>query len=439
MGSIKLKAVLFKGKVYKNGESPILIRLTKDRDSVYISTEYTARPSQWNVSQSCLYETIPRLTQRQKDFLSSEELKVLKKEYSSIELHSGRKKINEVLTKILGEIQAIIDRQKVLNKSITLKSIKEIYQSNEHDADLNFIKYAEKKRDELEALGQYRTFKRYKTVIKKLEEYQGRDLSFLDLNHDFLVKYEAHLKGLNNKTNTIHTNLKTIRAIYYKAIKEKLIEQSKNPFFTYTLKQDKHTKKEKLTLEEFIKIKKAKLKDTFLNDARNSFVFSFYNAGIRIGDLMQLKWGDITQDGRIEYKMDKQGGQSSIKLVPQSLEILKQYKPKKANKNAFIFPFLPLGIDKNGLTQDLYKVIESKTTKINNALDEIAKSLGIEKKVTNHISRHTFADLARKRKASVYDISKALGHSNIKQTESYLKSLDKESLDETMQNVLGGI
>ena len=52
-----------------------------------------------------------------------------------------------------------------------------------------------------------------------------------------------------------------------------------------------------------------------------------------------------------------------------------------------------------------------------------------------HIARHSFADIARQKKANVYDISKALGHSSLKITENYLSKFDTASQDATMKQV----
>lgn len=60
---------------------------------------------------------------------------------------------------------------------------------------------------------------------------------------------------------------------------------------------------------------------------------------------------------------------------------------------------------------------------------------GIEKKVSMHIARHSFANIARQKNANVYDISKALGHSNLKITETYLAKFDTTSQDATMKQV----
>ena len=60
---------------------------------------------------------------------------------------------------------------------------------------------------------------------------------------------------------------------------------------------------------------------------------------------------------------------------------------------------------------------------------------GIDKKVSMHIARHSFANIARQKKANVYDISKALGHSSLSITEAYLSKFDVESQDATIKQV----
>ncbi len=73
---------------------------------------------------------------------------------------------------------------------------------------------------------------------------------------------------------------------------------------------------------------------------------------------------------------------------------------------------------------------------MNKYLKKIAALAEIEKPLTTHIARHSFSDIARKKKASIYDISKLLGHSSIKVTEIYLASLDLDSQDETLKSIM---
>jgi site-specific recombinase XerD len=79
----------------------------------------------------------------------------------------------------------------------------------------------------------------------------------------------------------------------------------------------------------------------------------------------------------------------------------------------------------------------AKNSLLNKYLNKLADMAGITKKLSMHIARHSFANIARQKKANVYDISKALGHSSIKITESYLSSFDTKTQDETMKKVYG--
>nr|HPJ87431.1 tyrosine-type recombinase/integrase [Candidatus Pacearchaeota archaeon] len=83
---------------------------------------------------------------------------------------------------------------------------------------------------------------------------------------------------------------------------------------------------------------------------------------------------------------------------------------------------------------NLFQSIESQIVRYNALLKSIAFRAKIKKNLTSHIARHSFADIARK-KVSVYDIQKMLGHSSVKVTEGYLKSLDIEAMDEAMEQV----
>ena len=106
------------------------------------------------------------------------------------------------------------------------------------------------------------------------------------------------------------------------------------------------------------------------------------------------------------------------------------------NKSKPIFPFLTEA-DLQGAKIDLLKKISSKNAYMNLCCKKLASKIGTDKNITMHSARHGFAELARKKKVDVYNISKALGHSSIAITERYLASFDVDSLEETITSVLG--
>jgi len=298
----------------------------------------------------------------------------------------------------------------------------------------SFIVYSESRIKDLEERGQIRTSRRYKTVINKLRSYlNNKDLLFSEFTVSFLNKYETHLISIGNRTNTIHTNLKTLRAILYKAIQEGIYPQEKNPFFSFKLKTEK-THKPKLTIEQFNQILALEIEEnSLLWNVRNYFVFATYTAGIRIGDLMQLKVKNVN-DGRLSYQMNKTGTYKEIALIPQAIAILNHYDFERKPLEAYLFPILT-GVSAKTEISVRYNHITVKTAFINKHLKKIAAMAEIPINLTFHISRHTWSEIARKKGMNLYDISKALGHSSLSITESYLKDLDTTSLDKQMQNL----
>ena len=83
----------------------------------------------------------------------------------------------------------------------------------------------------------------------------------------------------------------------------------------------------------------------------------------------------------------------------------------------------------------LYNKIDSRITIFNLGLKTIALNAKIKKNLSSHVARHSFSDIARKKGISVYGISAILKHSSIKVTQTYLNSLDIESMDNAMEQV----
>lgn len=441
----KVKVLLREDKPLADNSFPVWIRITHLRKSSYISTGYSCLLEEWDTETSRLFEMKPRITAREKEALKPEEIRKLKEDYSIIRINPLAKKINAEIDKSVREILDTKDKLKALEQSLNPKHIKkQITAVNVDYSDKSFIKYYDKQISILEANEAFGTAKTYKSILKALKEdyLKGKDLAFDEINVDLLEDYKAFLTREGYVKKTIHNHLKTFRSILYKAIKEpnkKYFGQANNPFFAFKLEADNRTKKERLTIDEIRALKELKLEQgTRLFDTRNIFLFSYYNAGIRIGDLLQLRWENITGEGRLEYVMDKTGKQKSLKLLPQALEILQYYKTETTKPKDFLFPFLNNYINKQNKAY-FKKQLEAKSALVNKCLKELAKKAEIKKNVSTHIARHSFSDMARKKGVSIFDISKLLGHSDVKVTRQYLESLDLESQDKTHESVFEGL
>jgi len=447
MNAPKIKVVLYKNRTYNDGSHPIMIRITQNRKAIYKAVGYSVLPDAWDEENHCVYEKKPQLTKKLEDQFSSSKIAELKSRYpNAIVVHNARH-INIAIRDKIEEVSDISDKLKVNEETWDLKAIKsKLNPSDAGDRNKSFLVFGNEHRDKFLKSGSIGTYKSYKSTLNKLEGYLNKkDLLFSDLTVQFLEGYGVYMqlneskKNTSNKrlkTNTIHKHFKCIRSIYYAAIAEKVVTAEKNPFFVYKLKLDPNVRKDKLTVDEIITMEKLNLKkDSLVFHARNFFLFSFYCAGIRARDVLMLKWHNINKEDRVEYRMDKTGHHKSISLIPKTKDILKHYKPAKPQPNSFIFPFMDASLDlSDALT--LFNHISSNVSLVNKYLKDVAIEAKIEKVLSTHIARHSFSDIARKRKTSIYDISKMLGHSSIKVTEAYLASFDVESQDEAMKSIM---
>jgi len=143
-----------------------------------------------------------------------------------------------------------------------------------------------------------------------------------------------------------------------------------------------------------------------------------------------MTWDNV-KDDRLVYTMFKTNKTHSLKLKDKPLAILEKYKD---SGESYIFPFFS---DRYDYTDPmfLHNQIGAKTALINGYLKDIAKKAGINKKITTHTARHSFADIARQKTDNIYNLSKTLGHSSLKVTEAYLATFDEKAVDDTLDSV----
>lgn len=146
--------------------------------------------------------------------------------------------------------------------------------------------------------------------------------------------------------------------------------------------------------------------------------------------------------------MGKNHKDRDLKLVPEALEILKHYYRDDVKPNEYIFPLLDLKPtwakyvsqeEKDTMPPDMkmamFTTISAKTALINKELAKIGKLAGIEKKVSFHISRHSFAKLAKERGLDNLEVKALLAHTNISTTQKYMGEFDTQRDDTALGKV----
>jgi site-specific recombinase XerD len=380
-------------------------------------------------------DVLIRITKNKKHKRMSTQTKVFKKDFYSRarwgkwiktadSMHAVK---NEKLKDLYNKAESAVFQLEKQGKSPSLDNIVQFLKGEEKEK--SFIKFAYRVADRFKNAQKVNTYKRYINTLTKLGRYtQDRDLTFLDVSVEFLLDFKVHLTQLGNHTNTIGKELAIIKSILNKAIKEDLMPIDRNPFLRIQIQHAK-TYKEKLSLDEIRAIEKLELDpNSRIDHARNTFLFAFYCAGIRFIDICLLKWENVVDD-RLEYCMTKTGETKSIKLLPSALKLLHHYGPKATSD--YIFPFLDNETDFSNEFV-LRGRVSVKNAQANKNLKIIGMKIRTAKSISFHMSRHSFADYARKMGIDMQTIRLMLGHSSLKVTEGYLNSLNDDMMDKAM-------
>lgn len=397
------KAVL-NNKPKADGTNTIMIRVTEERKHKYFSSGYSVKHKDWNPSPRKGNDDIPQFVRKS---------------------HPKHKIINKEIDNKISEIRGKIESLQVKTPSNIKRAVKGDAKSD------SFIKFYEQHVDYLGANPQsYGTWKGMRSKLKKLKSYLNEeDITFDEIDRTFLDGYREHLYGIGNGVNTVSRNLQDIGSVLKLAIIQGKAKQEKNPFFTYKLERKKKMKTV-LNDEDFKALVNLSLKEySLIWHIRNYFLLGFYLHGIRVGDFIQLKFSNF-ENGRLIYEMDKTNTVMSIKITDKAKTILGHYLNDKSSKSSnYVFPLLSRDKDYSD-TRYLKQQIESKTALVNTYLKKLAKKAEINKNISFHVSRHSFASYARDVLENIYHVQKLLGHKDIKVTQEYLSELPSTKLDQ---------
>lgn len=269
------------------------------------------------------------------------------------------------------------------------------------------------------------TMEWYENIYLWVEKFGGNKISFDTITIDWLKRYERFLLKDKNHT-TVGMHMRAIRAIMNEAKKAGVIKDSQYPFG-----KDKYEiqagagRKKALTLQEIGKIVRFSDGNETTERYRDLWFFMYLCNGINTADLVKLKYKNI-HDGEICFvrqkteRTNKTIKEICVPITPETESIIKRWGNEPLPDN-LIFPYLD-GVDdpikRKHLTKDL-------TKRINKRMKRIGQALGIEN-ITTYTARHSFATVLKRSGANISYISESLGHSDLKTTEVYLASFEKE-------------
>ena len=367
------------------------------------------------------------------------------------------KVLNAQLADILAKAK---ETYKELDKEGEVTTVALAKEMNTEAVSPSFLAFARERAQMIYDNGGWRNWRKYCGLINKLDAFRKKrrmaDITVADMTVELLTRFENFLHKWENERepgkllhpNTIEVQFNILRTLVHRAIEVGIMEASKDPFLVFKYRGVK-TIKEKLDDSEMERIINLELEEgSLIWHCKNYFLFSYYCAGIRAADLIQLRWGNVTASGRLHYQMGKNHKERDLLLVEQAIKILRHYQREDAKASDYIFPLLSNDAEYAGyvtqadkdrmrpeLRHKMYQDISSKNALINKYLKKIAEKAEIEKPLSMHISRHSFAHIAQESGAESSAIKNILGHSNLATTERYMGSFDTTKTDETLRNV----
>ena len=245
-----------------------------------------------------------------------------------------------------------------------------------------------------------------------------------------LKDYELWLRGRDAEWNTVSTYMRTLKAVYNRLVSEKMLAYDRKLFGDVYTKVESQTKRA-LSAEQMGTLLHAKFEELPQNVqcALAYFILMFMFHGMPFIDLAYLRKKDLKGDC-IVYCRHKTKRQITVRIPPEARVLLEQYS-NKDNRSIYLFPILD-GQGEDGKTKNAEKLYERYAKALgsfNRMLAKIASLLlpGVE--ISSYTARHTWATLAFHAGVPIGIISKALGHSSIKVTETYLKPFENEKVD----------
>jgi len=382
-----------KNKIRTNGTAPIYLRITIEGKIADIAAKRYIDPQKWDIKAH-------------KAVGNTQEIKTL-----NLYLKTLEQKVYDYHYEMLKEendVTAIGLKSKLLGTDREKRMLIPIFQ--EHN-------------NKVEALvGQDfapGTLERYKTSLKHTQEflnwkYKISDIDITKIDHAFIMDYDFWLRSERKcANNTAIKYIKNFKKIMRLCMANGWL--SKDPFLGYKAKL-KVVERPYLTKEEIQAIYDKEFASERLSQVRDIFLFSCYT-GFAYVDVKKLSKSHINVgidgDKWIFTNRQKTNTSTRVPLLPLAQELILKYEehPECVNLNV-LFPVLS-------------------NQKMNSYLKEIANVCGINKELTFHIARHTFATtVTLSNGVPIESVSKMLGHTNIKTTQHYAKILDKKVSDD---------
>ena len=402
MGAVKRNtlSVLFiikKSKLLKNGEAPVCMRITVNKRVAEVMIKRSILADLWNQKKEC---------SKGKDRVATE--------------------LNHYINTVRAKVLQIHRELEIDNKPITADTIKDCFYGRDKVQRSLLEVYAEHNEKCRALIGKEyteSTVTKFDTSINRLKEYirscyHCDDIMLAELDGQFIRDFDFWLKTEKHcQNNSALKHLKNLKKVVRIALANDWIK--KDPFYGIHFKQEE-VNVEFLSREELDILMNKEFAIKRLEQVRDIFIFCCFTA-LAFVDVQQLSREHLIKDNNgalwIRKARQKTNQMCNIPVLSIPQRILRKYEDNaECIKKGVLLPVIS-------------------NQRMNAYLKEIADLCGITKRLTTHVARHTAATVVfLANDVSMENVSKILGHSNIRMTQHYAKVLDSSIMRE-MVNV----
>lgn len=260
-----------------------------------------------------------------------------------------------------------------------------------------------------------------------MEKYAGEKIAFATITVEWLKKYEKAMLAEGKSYTTISIYLRCMRALFNEAISIGIFKEAQYPFGKgkYEIPTGKG-RKMALNLQQIKQVITYSDESEATEQYRDLWFFSYLCNGININDLLKLKFSNIDGDEIHFYRSktihtSREKKEIEALITPEMRHIIDKWGNPDKSPNNYIFPFLDgyvTPIEQKNRTRDI-------TRRINKHMKKISDSLGLPG-ISTYTARHSFASVLKRSGANIAYISESLGHSDLRTTENYLASFERE-------------
>jgi integrase len=396
ISKIKILFLIAKSRLNKMGKCSIRCRITFNKERYEFATGFFINPIHWN---SKLQQAKP----------PNDETTFVNSQLSLI-----KNKIN----------QAFLYLQ-VNSQDFTIDELRSQYKGAPKKQEVGLIEvyklYLERIKKLINIDIKLVTYKKYQESLKHLNgfvewKFNSSDIKLKDINPNFITEFEYYLKTEKNlQLSTLNKAIQRFRRVLIFAISQNYLD--KNPFMLYKAKRER---KEVVYLDsdELQKLENHHFDIKRVQQIKDLFIFCCYT-GLGFTEMINLKNSDIVKgfDGELWLDVKRSKTQKSyrVPLLQQAKNILEFYQIESRES---VFPKIS-------------------NPKFNAYLKEVASIVGIDKNLTHHIARKTFATTVLLfNDVPMEIVSELLGHSKISTTQEHYAKIVQKKVSDSMKNLV---